>query len=241
MGQTVSFIKAASVLYLSLFLCGCVSAQEKASVSLFRDSAANDDSVYYVQAPAGLSERTELTECLFRAVRQIAIRTEVRVVFSVTPVRAADGTSLTRETVSLDFNQDNGVALSDRLDVIKSARSGSGIEALVKLRGKTGFRKASVTIKSKIGADGNPSWVSRPPKGTGFHAAVRSVAQHTNTGDAFQNADSQAIGALSQAVSNPTVSGTTQTYTAVLHGAYIARRWYNAREKRWYSLAILPQ
>lgn len=241
MRQTVSFIKAVSVLYLSLFLCGCVSAQEKASMSLFRDKAANDDSVYYVQAPAGLSARTELSECLFRAARQIAIRTEVLAVFSVTPVRAADGTQLQRETVSLDFSQEDGIALYDRLDIVKSARTDSGTEALVRLRGKSGFRKVSVSIQSKIGADGNPAWVSRPPKGSGFYSAVRSVPQSANIGDAFQNADSQAIGALTQSVSVPSVSGSTQTYTAVLRGAYIARRWYNAREHRWYSLAILPK
>ena len=241
MKQTVSFIKAASVLYLSLFLCGCASSQEKASASLFRDKKSFDDSVYYVQAPAGRTAGAELSECLFRAVRQIAIRTEVSVIFSVTPVRAADGSNLKKETVSLDFNQENGIALSDRLDVIDSVRTSSGTEALVKLRGKTGFRKASVSIKTKIGADGNPSWVSNPPKGSGFYAAVRSVSQVANTGDAFMNADSQAIGALSQAVSSPTVSGTTLTYTAVLRGAYIARRWYNAGQNRWYSLAILPR
>jgi len=187
-----------------------------------------------------LSEK-ELSACLFGVARQISIRKQVFVRYTVTTQKAANGDTIRGAQVLLDYDQTNSMALLEKMTVVDIVQSDTGTEALVKYTGIPGFKYPSVSVKTALDRDGNPAWITQLPKGAKFYAAVGTVSQTANRHEAFDNADSYAIGALAPNVVKPIVSGTTSMYETVLKGAYIARRWYNPSQNRYYSLAILPR
>lgn len=234
-----------SVLCLTVAFCGCVTAEGRsdrtAGSSLFLKKSSYADNLYVSQSASMQTPEKELSACLFGVARQIAIRKQVFVRYTVTVKKAANGDTLRGAQVLLDYDQANSMALLEKMTVVDILQSETGTEALVKYTGIAGFKYPSVSIKTALDRDGNPAWVAQPPKGAKFYAAVGSVSQTTNRSEAFDNADSYAIGALAPNVVKPVVSGTTSMYETVLKGAYIARRWYNSSENRYYSLAILPK
>jgi hypothetical protein len=230
---------AVPVLCLLVAVAGCASAGGDHALSLGGYDAA--DGVYSARAPSMQSAERELGECLFRVAGQVSLRKAVDVRVVETPVSAADGSRLTRSQVSLDYDQSNSIAILDTLTVLKVVRGETGTEAVVRARPLRGMRVPSVSPSDRLRSDGNPDWVSRPPKGSGFVSAVGSIALEASSPDAYSYADMNAIGALARSVAKPTASGVSRVYEATLKGVFIARRWYNPREGRWYSLAILPR
>lgn len=229
-----------SVLCFMTCFCGCVSAEAGSNQSLYLTKSSYDPSVYYSQSTIQNPQKA-LDECLFKVARQISIRKEVVVRYSVTSEKSSNGKVWKSENVFLDFDQNNSYSILERIVVLKVLQSRTGTEILAKLNEKVNFKNPSISVKTKVGKDGNPEWVSKPPKGTHFFASVGSISQSTTLSDAFINSDTNAIGSLATFVSTPVISGNKSTYQAVLKGVYIARRWYNSKENRYYSLAILPQ
>lgn len=230
-----------SVMCLFLVFCRGLSAEDGSFATLYLNKTANSDSVYFAQSPPMKTPQSELSECLFRVAKQISIRKEVSVRYTVVSEKMSDGSISKREQVVLDYDQNNSYALIETLTVVKIVQNKKGTEILAKVNGKNNFKSPSVSIKTQLSSDGNPQWVSKPPKGSQFYAAVGSITQASNKANAFTNADATAIGSLTPFVATPSVSGVQSTYTAVLHGAYIARRWFNVSQNRYYSLAILPR
>jgi len=244
--KPIRFVKSlVSVLCLTAAFCGCVTAEGRSdrtsSSSLFLKKSSYADNLYVAQSASLPTPEKELSACLFGTARQISIRKQVFVRYTVTTQKAANGDTIRGAQVLLDFDQTNSIALLEKMTVVDVVQSDTGTEALIKYTGNAGFKYPSVNIKTSLDGDGNPAWVSHPPKGTKFYAAVGTVSQTTNRAEAFTNADSYALGALAPNVVKPLVSGTTSMYETVLKGAYIARRWYNPSLNRYYSLAILPR
>jgi len=233
--------KVVSVLCLSFVACGCASTGDKGSGSLFQNKTANDNSVYFAQSPSMQTPQKELAECLFRVARQISLRQQVTVKCIISTEKAPNGALMKRSSVLLDYDQNNSIAILEKLTVLKIFQTADGTEALIKFGGKTDYKTPFVSIKSQMDTKGNPSWVSKPPAGAKYYAAVGSISQISNTAEAFSNSDSNAIGALAALAGKPVISGNTYVYMLVMKGAYIARRWYNASENRYYSLAVLPR
>ena len=227
------------VLCLSVSLVGCASTGGDRSSSLYLESAPSG--VYYARSPAMQSAERELAECLFRVAGQVSLRKSVTVQYVTTPVNAPDGTRLTRAQVSVDYNQANSIAILDTLTVRAVRRDQNGTEALVRASPLPGIKTPSVQASDRIGRDGNPGWVARPPKSSGYVTAVGSIAQGASSPDGYANADTNAIGALAPLVARGQASGSSTVYEATLVGVFIARRWFNPQEGRWYSLAVLPR
>lgn len=232
-----------SVLCLTAVFCGCATAEGRSerSPSLILSKSSYGDNLYVSQSASMQTREKELSACLFGVARQISIRKQVFVRYTVTTQKAANGDTIRGAQVLLDFDQNDGMAILEKLTVVDVVQSETGTEALVKYSGYAGFKNPSVAVKTGMDPAGNPSWTSAPPKGAKFYSAVGSVSQTTNRSEAYANADSYAIGALAPNVAKPLVSGNTSMYETVLKGAYIARRWYNPSENRYYSLAILPR
>jgi hypothetical protein len=224
------------VLCLALVSCASLSAGDKPS--LYLEKKAQDPSVYFVQIPSLPSVRQQENEILQRTAAQIAMRQRVFVRYTV-----SGGGDRAPQQISFltDYERGNLIVLADQLEVIKTASSGTGIQALVQYKGRSRFPSRSVSAKASVGKDGNPSWVSRPPKGSGFWASVGAVSMNGDPADGFMNADSCAIASLAVYAGRSYGSRNTKIYEAELQGAYIANRWYNASTKTWYSLAVLPR
>lgn len=184
------------------------------------------------------SARQQQNEIMQRAAAQIAMRQRVSVRYTVS---GEDGRSPKQVSFQTDYERGNLIALADQLEIIKTASLGSGIQALVQYKGRLKFITRSVSAKTAVGKDGNPVWIGKPPKGSGFWAAVGAVSMNGDSADGFMNADSCAIASLAAYAGKGYASGNTKIYEADLEGAYIANRWYNASSKTWYSLAILPR
>lgn len=209
--------------------------------TLFASKLAFTDNVYYVQSPSMSSPEKELAECFMRVAQQISIRKEVFVTHTLTKEKASDGKMYTKTQTNLEYNQTDNISIIEKLEVIRVIQTSTGTEALVKIEGKTGYKTPIITIKTVIGFDGNPAWVTKPPKGKAFFASVGSIHQTTDPSTAFFNADTNAIGTIASLVVKPSIVGKNSTYEIVLKGIYIARRWYNPSKKIYYSLAILPR
>ena len=244
--KPIRFAKSlVSVLCLTAAFCGCLTAEGRTDrttgSSLFLKKSSYADSLYVAQSASMQTPEKELSACLFGVARQISIRKQVFVRYTVTTQKAVNGDTIRGAQVLLDFDQTNSIALLEKMTVVDVVQSNAGTEALVKYTGNAGFNYPSVNIKTSLDGDGNPAWITQPPKGAKFYAAVGSVSQTTNRAEAFANADSYAIGALAMNAVKPVVSGTTSMYETVLKGVYTARRWYNPALNRYYSLAILPR
>lgn len=226
------------VLCLAVVLAGCASTGVDRSSSLYLESAATG--AYYARSPAMQTAERELAECLFRVAGQVSLRKRVGVQYTVTPVSGANGARLTRSQVVLDYNQTNSIAILDTLTVSKVKRTENGTEALVRASSLAGVKIPNVQPNDKLGKDGNPLWTVRPPKGSGYVSAVGTIAQGATSADGYANADTNAIGALALLVAKPQPSGTSTVYETTLIGVFVARRWFNSAEGRWYSLAVLP-
>ncbi|OQA63743.1 MAG: AMP-binding enzyme [Spirochaetes bacterium ADurb.Bin269] len=133
------------------------------------------------------------------------------------------------------------LSASADLHVLEVLHCGSYYEALVEYRNKTQFRTVDVSVSRKPGKDGNPSWVAKPPKSSRYEVFVSTVTAPPDSAEGFFLSDEWAIGGLSTTVSKPVESGIFHKYEAVLSGAYIAARWYNAKTDTYYSLAVLPR
>ena len=228
-----------AALCIASVLVGCASTGDDSHDSLYASKTALSGDVYYARAPSMQTAERELAECLFRVAGQISLRKKVYVRYSITPVTAQDGSTIKRAQVVLDYDQSNSIAILDKLTVIKVSRTANGTEALV--RDASTVNRARVQPDARLDASGNPRWVSSPPRGSGFFAAVGSIAQNSASADGYANADTNAIGALAALAIKPVESGNSRVHEGTLRGAYIARRWFNAREGRWYSLAVLPR
>ena len=231
--------KLVPVLCLSVALAGCASTGADRSSSLYLEPAQSG--VYYARSPAMQSAERELAECLFRVAGQVSLRKSATVQYITTPVSAPDGTPLTRAQVSVDYNQTNSIAILDTLTVRAVKRSQNGTEALVRAAPLSGVMIPSVQANDRVGSDGNPAWVAHPPKSSSYLTAVGSIAQGAASPDGYANADTNAIGGLAPLVVRGQASGSSTVYEATLVGVFIARRWFNPKEGRWYSLAVLPR
>lgn len=228
-----------AALCIASVLVGCASTGDDSRVSLYASKSALLGDVYYARAPSMQTAERELAECLFRVAGQVSLRKKVFVRYIVSPETTPDGSAVKRTQVVLDYDQSNSIAILDKLTVIKVARTATGTEALVKYA--SAGNRARVQPDARLDASGNPRWVTTPPRGSGFFAAVGSIVQNPSAADGYANADTNAIGALASLAIKPVESGNSRVYEGTLRGVYIARRWFNAREGRWYSLAILPR
>lgn len=230
-----------SVLCMTGAFCGCVSAEGTGSSSLYLKKTAFGNSVYYACSPGRRTDQQEISECFFRVARQIAIRTKVFARLTVTTGKDQSGKIVSKSEVFLDFDQLDSIAMSDSMTVLKSQKTENGTEVLVRFDGKPSFRNVALTVNERLNRDGNPGWVSKPPQGGSFFAAVGFSSDSSGRAESVLAADSSAIGSLAACVDTPSVSGSSKVYEATIRGAYIARRWHNEREGRYYSLAILPR
>ncbi len=220
----------------ALFLGSCLSAgrHPAADISSPKDTLSAD--TYFASAPSGASREKELSDCMFRVAGQVSMRERVEVRYSVT-----EGSSGAMVRSELGYDQDYSVSLIDRMKVLDVSQTGNGTSAVIRVTGKSAFKVPWVSIDDGVGKDGRPRWVANPPKGGGFVAAVGSVRVASSPAAAPGYADMNAIGALLPAITEPTVSGSTKTYAKTLHGAFIARRWYDPDDNLYFSLAILPR
>jgi len=202
---------------------------------------STDDNVYFVTARRFRTLPQETNECLFRAARQISIRKEASITYSETPEKDAKGKTRIKISSLIDFDQKNTFDLAERMKVLKTDRKENSVAMQIRLTGSPSFKNLAISASNVAGIGGNPGWIAKPPKGKAFYAAVGSVPGTEGPGDSFMNADTSAICALAQFAGQATVSGNTKTWKATVHGAYIARRWYNPKENRYYSLAVLPR
>jgi hypothetical protein len=229
-----------TVLCALVAFCGVASAEGYGPGSLYLKNLAFDDYVYYARAPNLKSDQQEISECMFRVARQLAIRNKVFVRLSITTEAGTTGKGATKATVVLDFDQNNSLMLKDALTLLKASNTGNGMEALIRFDGKPVYKNAKILERTKMDARGNPEWIMKPPAGKAFYAAV-GFTESSESASGFLNSDTDAIGRLAEQVVQPVVSGSTRVYETILKGAYIARRWYNGSEKRYYSLALLPR
>ncbi len=228
-----------TLLVLAVSCGSSFAGGEQTPGDLFKKNT--EDNVYFVTARRYRTAQQETNECLFRAARQISIRKEATIFYSETPEKDAKGKTRVKTSSSIDFNQSNTFDLADRMKVLKTDRRDTSVAMQIRLTGSPSFKNLSISASNAPGLGGNPGWVTTPPKGKGFYAAVGSIPGTEGPGDSFMNADTTAICALAQFSGQPTVSGSTKSWKATVHGAYIARRWYNPKENRYYSLAVLPR
>jgi hypothetical protein len=183
----------------------------------------------------------ELSNCLFEAARQISIQKEVHVRLTVALEKLSDGDIRKKTTVELAYDQTNSIAILEDLKVISVIQSSEGTEAQIQYAGNTRIEHPSLKLDVKTVSGEKPAWVDNPPAGSNFYASVGSIAQVSKKYEAFSNADTNAIGLLAQQVTEPEKSGDLQVYDTVMHGVYIASRWYDPDENRYFSLAVVPR
>lgn len=220
-----------TVLCLCLGLVSCASTGAGGSSALYLEKKAFENSVYFVQVPVSSESRQE-KDIIQRSASQISMRNKVFARFIDTGKQTS---------FLVDFDQNNLFALSEKLEILESVKTETGVQALVIYKGSPSFKNQKVSVSNKPGKNGNPAWVSAPPKSSAYYASVGSVLARSATADGFMNADSCAIAALAEHLSSPKISGTSKMYEAEIQGAYIARRWYNPSTKTYYSLAIAPR
>jgi len=226
-----------SILCLIVIACGTVFAGD--NDSLYLKKTAFNESVYFIQTIALQNNQQQNNEILTCAARQIAMRTSVMARYIITvDVTKPTGT---KTSVELNFDQNGMINLIDQLKIVEIKKKGSEIQALVQYSGKKAQKNCVFTVNTKIGKKGNPFWVDSPPTGTTFFASVGFVDSGRLPDGGFTGSDSMAIGSLAKYLTTPVNSGNTKTYEAVVSGAYIARRWYNLNENRYYSLAVIPR
>lgn len=226
-----------SSMVLALLVGGCLSAGKypAADIDSPKDTLSAD--TYFASAPSGVSREKELSDCLFLVAGQVSMRERVEVRYTVS--KSSSGNAMVRS--ELGYDQDYSVELLDRMQVLDIAQTGNGTSAVVRVTGKSRFTVPRASIDDRAGKDGLPGWIAKVPKGNSFYAAVGSVRVTSSPASAPGYADMNAIGALLPLVTEPSESGSTKTYSKTLHGAFIARRWYDPGNDLYYSLAILPR
>lgn len=203
------------------------------NAALYLNEKAGNGTVYYVRIPVLASESKRREQFVFRAAAQMAMRNKIYVRYIVEGDRVA--------SVLTEYDQKDTLGVSADLHVLEVLHCGSYYEALVEYRNKTQFRTVDVSVSRKPGKDGNPSWVAKPPKSSRYEVFVSTVTAPPDSAEGFFLSDEWAIGGLSTTVSKPVESGIFHKHEAVLSGAYIAARWYNAKTDTYYSLAVLPR
>lgn len=222
---------------LAFLLGGCLSAGKYPAADIDGPKDTLSADTYFASAPSGASREKELSDCLFRVAGQVSMRERVEVRYTVS--ETSSGANMVRS--ELGYDQDYSVELLDRMQVLDVAQTGNGTSAVVRVKGKSRFDVPRVSADDRIGKDGLPGWVTKIPKGNSFYAAVGSVRVSSSPASAPGYADMNAIGALLPFVAEPSISGSSKTYTKTIHGAFIARRWYDPGNNAYYSLAILPR
>ena len=233
----IAMKKQILILCLMVIACGVGFAGDNDSLYLKKN--AFEESVYFIQTSALQNTQQQNNEILNCAARQIAMRSSVVARYIIT----ADGKnpSGTRTSVELNFDQNGTINLIDQLKIVEIKKKGSEIQALVQYTGKKAPKNCDLTINTKIGKRGNPSWVDLIPTGSKFFASVGFVDSSRLPDGGFTGSDSMAIGSLAEYLVKPVVSENTKTFETIISGAYIARRWYNINENRYYSLAVIPR
>lgn len=217
-------------------LVSCASFDAGNGNALYSDRRANEDSVYFVQVPPSTSSQ-DLSEAIIEeTARQIFIRKGVTARYSVMGDGAGRKTS-----GQIDFNRGNLYTLSGQLETLKTVTAKNGTQALVRYRGKDGFRNVTLPSMRSFGKNGNPDWVTDPPSGFSFYASVEASSARAGAADGFQNADTMAIASLARLMGKESSSGSSKLYQGSFSGAYIARRWYNPSTATYYSLAVVPR
>jgi len=226
-----------SILCLMIIACGVCFAGD--NDALYLKKTAFEESVYFVQTSVIQNNQQQNNEILNCAARQIAMRSSVAARYIIT----VDGKnpSGTKTSVELNFDQNETIKLIDKLKIVEIKKKKAEIQALVQYTGKMAPKNCVLTVNTKIGKNGNPFWVDSPPTGTKFFASVGFFDSSRLPDGGFTGSDSIAIGSLAAYLAKPVVFGNTKTFETILSGAYIARRWYNIDEKRFYSLAVIPR
>jgi len=229
-----------AVLCLACAFRGILFAED--ANPLYAPKKMGDPTVYFVLANDFPSERQTETDILLRAVRQISIRKLVRVKLVVSARSNNDSGALSRTFLEFD---ENGLELYDFLKIGETKKTGNSRQALVRYTGKPKFKVSAITFNDKLvpGAAGEgkiPAWVKKPPIGKGFYAAV-GMSNADSSVVSCENADTAAIGALLPLFAKSSDNGSAQVWQAELRGVYIARRWFDAKSRSWYSLAVLPR
>lgn len=227
------FSLGASVVLIAVLFSGCLSPAAD-TTALHQNPALKSGSVYFAEAPRMATREKELSECLFRVAGQIAMRGEVRVRHTITDM----GGGLMRRDTVLDYDQNNSIAILERLTVEQVVQTDHGTAALIR---DTARHPSGPRIADGAGRDGRPEWIERPQSDTGFYMVVGMVNQRTNRTDGFKNSDTDALGRLAAQVSNPLTQGTSRVHDVRMRGAWIVRRWYDAETGVYYSLAVLPR
>ena len=235
-----------SILFLASVFCGCgrisKTAEDRTSVSPQIELTEDNPSEYFTQAPLMQTREKELSQCLFDAARQISMRKKVAVKYIVFQDKTEDGKMWKKTNVILDYDQTNSIAILEKMTVLSVTQTDNGTEARILFEGKSEFTIPDISsIDTTRGRDTKPDWIQAPPAGKLFFSAVGSIHQVSKRSEAVTNADINAIGAIAEQISIPLVTGNTMVYETVLYGVYIAQRWFDPAEKRYYSLAILPR
>jgi hypothetical protein len=217
-------------------LVSCASFDAGNGSALYNDRLANEDSVYFVQVPASSSSQDLSDAIIEETARQIFIRKGVSARYSIT----GDGAGR-RTSGQIDFNRGNLYALSGQLETLKTVTTKNGVQALVRYRGKDGFKNVALPSIRSLGKNGNPDWVDNPPSGFSFYASVEVSSARAGAADGFQNADTMAIASLARFMGKESSSGSSKAYQGAFSGAYIARRWYNPSMGTYYSLAVVSR
>jgi hypothetical protein len=227
---SVSIVSA--VLCLALYAGGCRSAGVvRATGTLYANRDIDAGSEYFARSPSYGTPEKDLAECLFRAASQVSLRQKVQVTST---------SSGNRLTVALDY-QKNNYAILENMSVVRYFRDDEVTEAVVRISKGPSFKTPRVSINDSKDSSGKPSWISDPPAGGSFYAAVGTMANPPESGDGFEYADTNAVGALALLAVKPVVSGNVKTWKAVFSGAYVARRWYDEASGVYYSLAVVPR
>jgi hypothetical protein len=139
---------------IAILLGGCESTGGGA---LFLSSEGRADDVYYAESPPRQTPEKELSECLLRVARQVAMREGVRVRHVSRPETVA-GETYEKKTTELSYDQGNAIALLDRMTVLRVESDGAGTRALVRVSGSP---RLAATLPSAVLADRAGSTIPR--------------------------------------------------------------------------------